>query len=122
MAIVPNKKTFQILCKVLSYHKLVTNAPLRTPNSRAMNMVPEPNPRLSGGERSAVHAKIVGEVIPVPIPNIAAETRYHVALVESPIKSVEILKIIIPTNKVSRLPYLSDKFPVNKRIPMVVET
>ena len=69
----PNKNTFQIDSRLFLYHKLVDKAPLSTPNSKAINIVPVPRPRLFLGERSAVQAKIVGEMIPVAIPKIIDE-------------------------------------------------
>ncbi len=118
----PKTKTFQIESKLFLYHKPVIMEPHNIPISKAMNMVPDPSPRFCFGDKSAVQAKIVGEVMPVAIPKTVAEIKNHVAFFEIPIISMEMIKINNPTKSVSLRPYLSDKFPVNNRMNMVDET
>lgn len=48
----------------------VLAAPNKIPNSKAIKSVPDPTPLLCAGDKSAIHANKVGELIPVAIPKI----------------------------------------------------
>src|SRR3989338_5393976 len=118
----PNKNTLSTELSRFVKSTLVITDPRKIPASNAINMVPAPIQRRFSGDKSAVQAKMVGELIPVATPNNTAESVNQSVLCEKPITTMLMVSTIIPISNVSLLQILSDTFPANNRIPMVDKT